>query len=185
MTDFSFRKQLIEQYTLNKVEIEKKHSCPQCKLYHSKLVSLCEHLKKTDHFPQARKDEINVFVCPFDDCHFKSTIFFAFKTHLLSHKFFVSVGGEKITCKIRVYSAPKCFYHVPRFGEKSGLHERTECERQCERKAIDDLVELHKNHSQFFEVNKQLKERKEQILQIEQTIANLFFFFIYKSRYLQ
>lgn len=142
------------------LEIEKKHNCPECKHYHSKLVTLVDHLKRSKHFPEPKEDEINVFVCPFDDCHFKTVLFFSFKTHILNHKFFTN-GGERVMCKIDVYKAPSEFYHVTRFGENSG-HESIKWEIDCERRVLGDLLELHKNQ-QFNALNQVLKARKDQL----------------------
>lgn len=147
--------------------MEKKHNCPECKQYHKQLVSLVDHLKRTKHFPSAAENEINVYVCPFDDCYFKTVVFFSFKTHLLGHRFFTAPlpqgsGSEKVMCKILVYTAPDSFYHVTRFGVNSDGNDKIEWERECERKAIADLLELHKNQ-QFSELNKVLKARKEEL----------------------
>lgn len=129
-------------------------------------MSLVDHLKRSNHFPNAVDNEINVFVCPFDDCHFKTVVFFSFKTHLLGHKFFTASmtpgQGEKVMCKVHVYTAPDSYYHSVRMGDKNTEHGINEWERDCERKAIGDLLELHKNQ-QFNELNKILKQRKDEL----------------------
>lgn len=93
-------------------------------------------------------------------------VFFSFKTHLLSHKFFTNPTApgvaEKVMCKVSIYSIPDAFYHVVRFGENSGDHDKIDWERECERKALGDLLELHKNQ-QFAELNKKIKSRKDEL----------------------
>lgn len=71
-------------------------------------------------------------------------------------------GGDKVLCKVHVYSAPRAYYHVVRFGDGSGPHVAFEWERDCERKALGDLLELHKNQ-QFAELNKVIKARKDEL----------------------
>jgi hypothetical protein len=158
----------VEIYSIAKLErtqqmeIEKKHNCPQCKHYHSKLVSLCEHLKREKHFPCPKPNEINVFVCPFESCFFKAGTFFSFKNHLLSHKDFVSSKNSeeiKVKCTVNIYTVPKCYYHVTKLGS-----DHNELERECEKDAIVELLDAHKNQG-FSDVNALLKTRKEQLHQ--------------------
>ena len=66
-------------------EISKSHVCPDttCKTKFKKLTDLIVHLNLTKHFPEPNAKEINVFVCSFDDCRFRSVNFHTFKTHMM------------------------------------------------------------------------------------------------------
>ncbi len=151
------------------MEIEKQHTCPECKHYHGKLHMLADHLKRTRHFPAAKSGaEITVLHCPFDKCFFKSDMFFSFKKHLLTHKFFIGspqapAAGERVVCKVHVYTAPRAYLHVTRFGEGAGTHSAFEAEREAEKSALADLLEFHKNQD-LAHVNADIKERRDYLV---------------------
>lgn len=121
----------------------KVHTCPTCNVKFKKLSDLALHLKNSEHFPGSRKNEINILFCPFDNCGLKSTKFFEFKNHLMSHPFFNNPNNGKfnsIQVKVGIYSSPKFYYHMAKNLEITNADKKNELE------AIDDLIKL--NHSE-------------------------------------
>lgn len=142
------------------VVIEKIHTCPTCKIKFKKLSDLANHLLNTAHFPQNQQNEINVLICPFDNCYFKSTKFFSFKTHILGHAFFNKPDNDiKLEVKVDVYRAPKTYCHIVPFKENC----TTESERINEVAAIDELLGSTKNHQDTTEIYKKVRERKSKL----------------------
>lgn len=142
-------------------EINKVHSCNVCNVKFKKLSDLANHLKNSGHFPGSRKNEMNIFFCPFDNCGFKSTRYFIFKNHIMLHPFFNNPKVDKfcsIAVKVGIYSIPKEYYHLPINLEK------TEVDNKNELEAINDLLEL--NHSEDLRNLCMFKEKKSNLEKI-------------------
>lgn len=145
----------------DRIEVEKAHTCFTCHARFKKLTALISHLENTKHFPLNKPDEINVFKCPFDDCDFRSTKYFSFKTHIVNHAFFNKTDGNslKIDVKVNVFKKPKLYFHITEFKETNDC----QTDRSSELEAIEDLLELSKNHLDATEMNKKVRERKNKI----------------------
>lgn len=141
------------------INIDKKHQCSTCQKPFKKLTDLVAHLDITKHFPHTKKDEINLFECPFDNCYFSAIYYFSFKQHLLSHPFFNRPKEESpflnVDVKFKVYSVPTSFYHIPAFCEEIAEDKHEEI------KSIDCLLSCLKGHNDHSEINKKLKARKD------------------------
>lgn len=145
-----------------KMILEKRHSCVECKRKFKKLSDLVVHIDTSKHFPCAKADEINVYECPFQDCYFNSVYFFPFKTHILTHKYFNKPKTDltEIYTEInfKVYAKPNNFMHISQYrSEERYLDKKEEIE------AIDRLLDILKGHPDSNDKNKKLRHRKDQL----------------------
>lgn len=112
-------------------EIKKVHSCITCCVQFKKLSDLAQHLESSHHFPGSQKNETNIFLCPFDNCGYKSSKFFSFKNHTIQHPFFNNPNVGKfngIKVKVGIYSSPKAYFHIPTTIEKTKTDKNNELE---------------------------------------------------------
>lgn len=148
--------------------VDKRHTCVTCKSTFKKLTDLCNHLDSVGHFPYTLPEEINVYQCPFDNCHFTTIYYFPFKQHLLSHPFFnkprekVESMFINIECSFRVYAKPISFFHSRSYIESSKR------DRMAELKALTALMDHLKGHNNQSEIQKKLKARKDHLIKIDQ-----------------
>jgi len=145
------------------LEISKIHVCPDanCKIKFKKLFDLTAHLTETKHYPEPALKEINLFICPFDDCRFKSVNFSTFKTHVIGHSYFNRPAGAqgevKLNVKVRTFDSPTHFMHLPQIRQNVKEDNKNEIE------AIEDLLELNKSHLGYAQLNTRLKARRDEL----------------------
>jgi hypothetical protein len=160
---------------LHELQISKEHSCPTCMTKFKKLTELVTHLEKVKHFPHAQNEQqINVFHCSLDKCTFKSTNFFAFKTHILSHSHFNKqqqqqpqskiTNVDSVKCKVEIYTKSNAFFHMTNFQHDLNLKQ----ENLSELEAIDSLLEMTKQHTHANELYKDVRARKDQLIKLAQ-----------------
>lgn len=140
------------------ITLEKFHSCVECKKPFKKLTDLISHLEKTKHFPEAKKNEINVFECPFDACHYKSVYFFHFKGHLMSH--LTNYVTTTIDVKIKIYSEPQIYYHTAQYMDNCSMDRKEQID------AIDCLINSMKGHTDTAKIIAKLKIRKDHLYKV-------------------
>ena len=143
-------------------EMKKIHECVDCKMIYKKLSDLVLHLRVTGHFPHSSSNEINLLVCPSENCKFKSTNFHIFKMHVRNHpasqQLFnnTSSSDSKAKIKVLIYTFNSGYSHFPSFRNESK-------DNKHELEAIENLLELNKPFMQvpgFVDLNSRLSEQK-------------------------
>ena len=137
--------------------VEKRHSCVECKQSFKKLSDLIAHMDKTKHFPETKKNEINVFECPFDQCAYNSVYFFYFKQHLMSH-LTNDPNTALIDVKIKIYPEPQSYYHTAKYLENDSLDSKEEIN------AIECLINSTKGQTDTAKIVAKLKSRKDHLI---------------------
>lgn len=146
------------------LEISKPHVCPdsKCRFKFKKLTDLTNHLCQTKHYPESGVNEVNLFICSFDDCKFRSVNFGTFKTHVITHSYFNKpsmIGQEepKVNVKVRTFYSPTHYLHLPHMKPNVSEDNKNEME------AIEDLLELNKSHLGYTHLNTRLKARRDEL----------------------